>query len=282
MKKTITVATACYDKDWNVILSTGYLAKIFGRFNYSFDKKLLIINAMSNREEITKAALREVSLGNLDEFYFTEDLKDEVMKSFRIKDFIYTDKFSVFKKGFDVSLVKRFYHFYFRKKGKSKIVSLREKQYDCYNYSISPLCAIYKATTDYLLYFTEDCAMAENNEEKWIENGISIIEDDNSFIAARPIDEDLDRNYYDEYESINDFYISYMFTDRMFLAKVSNLKEIDFNCEDQKKYPPYGGAGFEAKVYNYMVTNNKFMLISQNEKYIHEHDEYMSRMNMPE
>lgn len=278
MKKSVTVATACYERDWRLILSEGYLSRVFSGFNYQFDRKILIINTTQNKDEITKAALREVSLGNIDDFYFTEELKDEVMRYFRIKDFIYTDVFSLFKKGFDVSLIKRFYHFYFRKKGKSKIVSLRKKQYDCYDYSISPLCAIYKADSDYLLYFTEDCAMAENSNGRWIEDAVSILDNDQRIIAGRPIDEDLDANYFDEYDNIDNFYVSYMFTDRMFLANVNAMKKVDYNCEDQRKYPPYGGAGFEARVYNYMATNNKFMIISHNERFIHEDEQYISRL----
>ncbi len=275
MKKTITVATACYDRDWRIILSEGYLAKIFARFNYNFDKKILIINTSTKNNEIKEAALREVSSGNIDEFYFTDDIKKEVMDFFSIKDFIYTDYFSLFKKGFDVSLAKRFYNFYFKKKGKSKIVSIRKKQYDCIDYSISPLCAIYKAQTDCLLYFTEDCAMNDNSGSEWVEKAFNLL-DKEEYIAARPIDEDLDIRYFEEYDKDDEFYVSYLFTDRMFLSNVSDLKAIDYNCEDQHKYPPYGGAGFEARVYNYMAVNNMFMLISQNEKYIHEYDEYMN------
>ena len=277
MKKTITVATACYDKDWKLILSDGYLKKVFDRYNYNFDKRFLLINTTSNREEITQKALREVSLGNIDEFYFTEDLRQEVLDYFSIKDFNYIDSFS-FKKNNNISVLKRFYHFYISKKGKSKLISLRKRKYDCIDYSISPLCAIYKSQTDCILYFTEDCTMSDNSSAAWIEKAVDLLDKDD-YLAARPIDLDLDTNWLDTYDIDDGFYISYMFTDRMFLSKIDDLKRINFNCEDKKQYPPYGGAGFEARVYNYMAENNKFMLISKNEKYIHEYDEYMNGVN---
>ena len=52
-----------------------------------------------------------------------------------------------------------------------------------------------------------------------------------------------------------------------------------YNCTNCGKYPPYGGAGFEARVFNYMDKNDKRILISKNDNYIHEYNEYINFIN---
>lgn len=171
--------------------------------------------------------------------------------------------------------LKNVYNFYFVKKRNGKFISLTQKQYDCYNYSIGPLSAICKAKSDYLLYFTEDCIF-DGKSARWIDNGIDLINRNQQFIAARPMDNDLDNDFIPEYETINDFYIGYMFTDRMFLGDLSVFRTIDYNCQDQGKYPPYGGAGFEARVFNYMNKFDKRIVISSKDSYLHEYEEYIN------
>jgi hypothetical protein len=275
----ITVATCCYDKDWKLIFSEGYLKKVFSRFKYQFNEKIVIINTDNNRNEIIQVANREKSNGNIDNYFFASDLKKEVLDFFNIEDFLYVEKFKLLKKEYKknifVSSLKNFYHFYFSKKGCSKFVGINKKVYDCINYSIGPLCAILKSTSDYLLYFTEDCLMDENTDPIWIDKSIELINSNDQFFSSRPIDDDLDGAYFREYGIIDDFYICYPFTDRMFLSSVEKLRSINFNCENAGIYPPYGGAGFEARVYNYMRANDKKILISKKDKYIHEYDVYM-------
>ena len=280
MEKQITIATSCYDRDWHIILSEGYIKNLYEKFNYAFDKRVLILNTSDvYREEVSAAAMREVSLGNIDEFYFTSDIKKKVLNFFNIKDFLYVDKFKITKKDTPISIAKRFYHFYIKRKGNSKLLSLTQKQYDCINYSISPLCAIYTANTDYLLYFTEDCAMKPNSNSQWITEGVSLMENNKHYIAARPIDIDLDSNWFKEYKTIDNFYITSMFTDRMFLVNADIIKHIDFNCENKNNsYPVYGRNGFESRVFNFMTKNQSYILISKNETYVHECDEYMKRL----
>lgn len=56
----------------------------------------------------------EVSLGNLDEFYFTEDIKKEVLEFYKIEDF--------FIEKSESSFVRRFYSFSNKRKSKSRFV----------------------------------------------------------------------------------------------------------------------------------------------------------------
>lgn len=275
----VTVATCCYDKDWRLVLSENYLAKVFAKFKYDFYEKLLIINTQNNREEIEIAAEREVKNGNIDNYYFVSDVLDEVKKALNIKDFLYYQKLKLLKKHNKMSMfksiIKNAYNFYFSNKGTGKKININTKVYDCINYSVGPLSAIIKATGDYLLYFTEDCIIDDSVVTNWIDDSIEHLNTNKHLIASRPIDMDLDQNWFNVYESLDNFYVCYMFTDRMFLGNIVTLKNIDFNCEDCGKYPAYGGAGFEARVFNYMNKNDKRTLISKTDKYIHEYDEYI-------
>lgn len=280
MKNTVTVATCCYDKDWKVVLSPDYLSKQFANFDYEFDEKLLIINTVNERDEITERAALLCASGDIDAFYFTDDFKSQFFEKFKVADFKYKHKLNLFKNNSGnnpIAILKKLYHFYIKKKGQYKFTSLTEKEFDCSAYALGPLCAILNAKSDFLLYFTEDCSF-QKNQSDWINSGITMLNANNEYLSARPIDDDLDSNYIDIYPKLDEFYICHMFTDRMFLANTSSLSNVDFNSEDSGKYPPYGGAGFEAKVFNYMNQNNKKILISQNCKYIHEYDEYMNKV----
>ncbi len=122
-----------------------------------------------------------------------------------------------------------------------------------------------------MLFFTEDCAIeSECSDPKWIYEGIALLEKNKNYIAVRPYDSDLDDNWSEGLKRSDSFLEAYTFTDRMFLANVNRLKSIDYNCESTNQYPAYGGAGFEARVYNYMRANDLRMLVSPNERYVHE------------
>ena len=109
----------------------------------------------------------------------------------------------------------------------------------------------------------------------WINKSISILETDKSYIAARPIDDDLDALWLNKYEQIDDFYVAYTFTDRMFLTNVNSLSSADFNINTLNFYPLYGKSGFESKVFNYMNKSQLKKLIAKDSKYIHEYSEYI-------
>lgn len=275
--KKISICTCCYEKDWNVILSKGFLDEVFRSFSCVFFEKLLIINAPKEKRIISMAE-RVKTDGSIDQYYFTSDLKDEVLRYFKINNFLYNEKLIIYSKT-RKSIPKNIYKFYFSQKGNYRYISPIKKEFDCFNYSIGPLCAIFVSKSDYLLYFTEDCIPNKDNRVDWIEKGIDIMEKNSKYISVRPIDWDLDEEWIDKCESISDFYEAYTFTDRMFLSKLDVLRNIDYSILVDNCYPPYGRTGFESRVFNYMKKNDLRMLVSKNNSFLHEYPKYMENVN---
>ena len=280
MKHSVTIATCCYDRDWRIILEPQYLSKQFAKFRYAFAEKILIINTDKDREDITAAAKALCRSGDIDHFYFATDFKDVFRETYQLSDFLYPHRLfplaNMHQNRF-LSLLKNLYHFYIKKKGNYRFVSPTEKIFDCSAYALGPLCALYNSTSDYLLYFTEDCSIEEEGDE-WIDSGIEALEQHSDYIAVRPTDDDLDERYRTVFHYLDRFWIGYMFTDRMFLTNINTMSHIDFNAAPTGNYPPYGGAGFEAKVFYYMKKAKLKILIHPHRKYVHEHKDYMEKL----
>ena len=120
----VTFETTVFEKDWEVILKTGYLEKMIARCNYNFSKKSIIVNNINNRKIVESVCQSKKIDGVIDDFYFVEDYEKEVL------DFFDIDPLS-FRGG--------------------KI------------YSMPPLVGIYLCETKYLLRFTGDSIMINNH-----------------------------------------------------------------------------------------------------------------------
>ena len=113
----VTFETTIFEKDWEVILKTGYLEKMIARCNYGFQRKVLIVNNVKNRKDVESVCQSKKRDGIINDFYFVEDYDKEVL------DFFDIDPLS-FRGG--------------------RI------------YSMPPLVGIYLCETRYLLRFTGD------------------------------------------------------------------------------------------------------------------------------
>lgn len=273
MSRKITVATCCYENDIDFILKHKNVGNLFDTFSYPFYEKLLIINVNKKDEWMKECAEQCVKEGIIDNFYFTADYKSSVMKCFDIENFDYIAKLKLLdeENNSPIEILKRAYRFYFPHRA-HKMFGLFKIKYDCTGYALGILSAIYFAKGDYLLYFTEDCIMADQNQ--WIDEGIELMDENSQYFAARPYNHNLDDNWYKNWELDRNYYIRSIFTDQMFLSSVKRLREVDYNAKDTGIYPVYGGAGFEARIYNYMSSQNLRMIIHRNAKYEHEYAGY--------
>jgi hypothetical protein len=78
----ITFFTQCWEGDWNIIINQGGLEKKLENLNYNFDKKILIITNVNNREIVEESVKYLVSKNIIDGYYFTDDYSDEVLSHF--------------------------------------------------------------------------------------------------------------------------------------------------------------------------------------------------------
>lgn len=236
----ITVATNCYERDVYYLLECRGLKGAFESFNYRFYERILIISTAKKSPEIVRLAEACVSEKIIDSFYFTCEHRADIIDYFKIKNFKKTIKLSLsLEQGLQKNL-KKIYHFYFPKTGRSKLINLLEREYDGEGYSLGPLAAIYFAKGDYLLYFTEDCIQSEG--DGWIDPAVCLLDDNPQFLCARPFNDCLDLDWYKNWEIKGGFYIRFVFTDQMFLAPVTNLVNVDYNYSyENTLYPVYGG-----------------------------------------
>jgi hypothetical protein len=121
---TVTLATNCWERDWQDILTTDRLELLASRNCHHFTERILTINNVSDPERVRAHAEEAVKLGRIDRYLRTEDYADETLRHFELT-------LEDFRGG--------------------------------YNYSIAPLVALLQCRSKYLLYFTGDCIPSAAN-----------------------------------------------------------------------------------------------------------------------
>lgn len=228
----VTFEIKVYENDWEYILKGKYLNQIIERCNFSFKKKVLIINNVIDIHRVKVFADKKILEGVLDEYFFVSDYADQVLEFFKIRK-------ESFKGG--------------------------------YYYSIAELVGIYLCSTEYLLHFSSD-SFLELSSVKWIENAIKIFTEREDVIVANPVWNFSYNEAKNESILENDeFYIGYGFSDQCYLIKCKTFKELNYDEKhiDSDRYPDYGGELFEKRVDSFMRNNNKLRITSKKISYIH-------------
>ncbi len=116
MFPSVTLSTACWEKDWRLILlDPDYLAiRQIGNHQFPFDERLLIINNVIDIDAVKRAAERKIEEGILTRYVVATD----ILPHYQLKRSDFTD-------------------------------------WQYYN-ALAPLTAIHECRTDYLLYLTGD------------------------------------------------------------------------------------------------------------------------------
>ena len=81
---TITFETKCWEKDWKYLLKTNLLKKSIDRNNYLFEKKVLMINNISNYTTVTKAADKLINNGTLTDYFLVDDYAEKTLNFFNL------------------------------------------------------------------------------------------------------------------------------------------------------------------------------------------------------
>lgn len=213
------------------MLQGDYLDQMKSRCNFPFEKSILIINNVKNRTIVERAVKEKINDGIIDDYYFVEDYSDVVLKYFDI------DK-CTFEGG--------------------------------YYYSISELVSIYLCTSDYLLHFSSDSYL-KINDNKWIKDAIAIMENRKDILVANPTwNNRFVEAKNESFDEVEDFYLSYGFSDQCYLIKTNSFKKQIYNEKNIKseRYPKYGGELFEKRVDSYMRNHNLKRITSKTNSYI--------------
>ena len=228
----VTFETKVWQNDWEYILKGKYLNKVIERCNYQFDKRVLIINNVNDRNEVEIHAVKKVEEGIIDSYYFAEDYVDEVLDFFNIK-----------KESFNGG----------------------------YYYSIAELVGVYLCKTKYLLHFSSDSFLKKIGDH-WIDEAINLFIVRNDIIVANPVwNENYIQAKNESIEEIGDFYLSYGFSDQCYLIKTDVFKKQIYNEKNiySERYPKYGGELFEKRVDSYMRNNSCYRITSKKVSYSH-------------
>ena len=230
--RSITFATNCWERDWDILLKTEFLKNKISRNAYDFTKKTLLINNVDNRKKVEEYSRNMVDKGVITDYFFVEDYIDEALKSFQLsKDAL----------------------------GKG------------YYYSNHELVGIYLCDTDYLLYFTGDTWLDKKNDwiEPAL---IELEKNENFKVANPVWNRKDDEAKKESTSEIENFYVGFGFSDQCFLVRTKDFKAPIYNESNplSERYPKYGGETFEKRVDSWMRNHNFLRLTFKNGYYVHE------------
>jgi hypothetical protein len=243
--QSITFATSCWERDWDILLKTKFLQHKIQRNSYGFDKKMLVINNVKDRVEVEKYARRAVEDGIITDYYFVDDYIEEALKFF---------------------------------------VLTKEALGKGYYYSNHELASIYLCSTDYLLFFTGDTTLTQEVNWIDTVLGMfeknSVYKVANLVWNGKYEDAKTESS-----SETPDFYIGYGFSDQNFLVRTADFKAPIYTEENpaSARYPQYGGETFEKRVDSWMRNHGFLRLTCKHGSYFHEdfpQSVYTKKFNM--
>ena len=221
---TITFETKVYENDWEYLLKGNRLKKMVEACHHRFDQTILYVNNVEHPSIVARYAEKLVLSGVISSFVRVADHADEALRFF----------------GLDADGFKGGYY-----------------------YSIAELVGIYLCETDYLLHFSSDTIMA--NEEEWIGSAMKKMEADASMIVANPTWNNKFHRAKDESITEDErFYTGHGFSDQCYLIPASSFRAPIYNERNEvsdSNFPYYGGESFEKRVDAYM-RNHGFLRIT--------------------
>jgi hypothetical protein len=231
-RPTVTFETKCYENDWEYLLKTDRLRKMIGSCHYDFDVIMLSINNVADHRTVRRYAEKLLSQGLITTITNVEEHADEALRFFE------SDR-SSFDGG--------------------------------YYYSIAELVAIYLCKTDYLLHFSSDSIMW--NDEEWIGAAVDMMENDRRIAVANPTwNNKYHRAKEASYAENDDFYIANGFSDQCYLIRTSVFRAPIYNetndiCDSA--FPAYGGNSFEKKADAYLRNHGYLRITHKKASYRH-------------
>ena len=220
---SITFATNCWEKDWDILLKTNFLENKILRNEATFTKKTLLINNVKNRKKVETYAEKIVDKGVITDYFFVEDYIADALKNFQLT---------------------------------------KETLGRGYYYSNHELVSIYLCDTDYLLYFTGDTWLNEKVDwvEPSI---VEMEKNLNFKVANPVWNGKYDEAKKEAKSEIQNFYVGFGFSDQCFLVRTNDFKAPIYNESNplSERYPKYGGETFEKRVDSWMQ-NHKFLRLT--------------------
>ena len=242
---SITFATNCWEKDWDILLKTNFLKNKILRNEYNFTKKVLLINNVKDRRQVEKYSKEVADKGVITDYFFVEDYINEALENFQLSK---------------------------KELGRAYYVSNHE------------LVGIYLCDTDYFLFFTSDSWLDKkinwiDSTLKEFEKN------ENYKVANLVWNKKYNEAKSESSSEIKDFYVGFGFSDQCFLVRTKDFKALIYNEWNplSERYPKYGGETFEKRVDSWMRNHNYKRLTFKHGYYIHKNfpaNKYLRRIKI--
>ena len=231
LNSKVTFATSVYENDWQELLLNGRLQKMISACNYELEHRLLIINHKEPSAELLTTLQALLKNGVITQFYFSHMWRNLLLSKYGIEE---------------------------------------KELFPGYNYLIQNLCAVHFCPTDYLLWFT--CDSIIENDEAWIGQAISIFENDSNVVVANPTlnsEFSIVKKIADK--ELGNFYQSKGFSDQCCLLPVEMYRGKIYSHDHTKssRFPGYAGFSFERRIDSWMHTHNFHRITHKSASYQH-------------
>jgi len=230
---TITFETKVWEKDWELILKTSRLEKILSRCNHEFDKKILLINNVSQFDKVASQAERLIKKGVLTEFINVDQHASDALDYFDLT---------------------------------------KESLGNGYYYSIAELVSLYLSSSKYLLHFSGDSMIDVNAPQDWLNTGLNILENEPLIKVVNLGWQNFDSTLNEEFiAEANGYFSSFGFSDQMYLVRTDDFKDRIFNFYHplSDRYPKHAGQLFEKRVDSWLRLHNYYRATLKNGRYLH-------------
>lgn len=232
--KTLTVETKVWEGDWEYLLKTNLLNRLYKSCHYPSLSKLLYINNVNDIGAVKFYAQKLIESRIIDEFIVVNDYADEALDYFALK-----------KEDLGVG----------------------------YIYSISELVSIYLTKTDYLLHFSSDTTIPNKfNDTLWLNKLINVLEKyPNVMVSNLSWDYKFKEVRKESIFEDEDFFFGYGFSDQMYLIRTLDFQKKIYleNHHASNRYPKYGGDLFEKRIDSWMRNHNYLRATLKNVSYTH-------------
>jgi len=207
----VSLYTSCYEKDWKHILVDGGIENKIAKDKHNYDNKVLLLKHDPSGEldgEIREHAEKKKEEGIIDDFQVVEEYSSEILKHFKLT---------------------------------------KEQMGESYPYSIHEMAAIMLCQTEFMVYYTSDSILADNDFD-WVAEGIKAMQQYKIIYSVCPWwggPDGRNKSPYELWQEKNYFVEYGCLSDRVFLLRPETWRGIDMEAKDPesaKRYPKYAGA----------------------------------------
>ncbi len=227
----VTFETKCWQGDWPVLLTSGYLQEQIRRNDFPFARRVLFINNVKDPDEVSQAARALVSAGVLTGYHVVEQHAREALDFFGLSP---------------------------------------ESLGRGYVYSIAELVGIYLCQTPYLLHFSGD-AILERKRSWVPEALEELSRSTSAAVANPTWNGCYGQAAGEAHGIRGDFFVGYGFSDQCYLIRSRDFRARFYEETNplSERYPSYGGELFEKRVDAWMRNHCRERLTHRSVSYRH-------------